>query len=85
MIGLAPPGIFVPVEINALVRRGVRLIGSYGARAREDMPVIVRMVERGQIDVKGGVSRKYQLSEAGNAYRDLRDGKIIGRAIIEMF
>ena len=79
------PGVVVPIEINALVRKGVRLIGSYGARARQDMPIITKMVETGQIDVRAGVSRIYQLHEAPDAYRDLRDGKVIGRAIIQMF
>ena len=72
--------------MNNLVRRQVRVIGSYGAQARKDMPVILRMIEKGQIDISKGISRRYKgLEQAEQAYKDLRDGKVVGRAIIEMF
>ena len=85
-IGLASPGTLGQVEMNNLVRRGVRVVGSYGGRVREDMPVVVDMVERGVVDVKRGISKRYRgLEKAQQAYEDLRDGKITGRCIVEMF
>ena len=85
-IGLASPGVFGQIEMNNLVRRGVRVIGSYGGRVRQDMPVVVDLVERGVVDVKRGISKRYHgLDKAQQAYEDLRDGKITGRCIVEMF
>ena len=73
-------------QMNNLVRRQVRVIGSYGARARADMPVILRMLEKGQLDITKNISRRYKgLDQTTQAYLDLRAGKVTGRAIIEMF
>jgi len=36
-----------PVEITRLVRRELRIIGSYGARTRSDMPEIIRLAAQG--------------------------------------
>jgi threonine dehydrogenase-like Zn-dependent dehydrogenase len=84
-IGLASPGVFGQIEMNNLVRRGVRVIGSYGGRVRQDMPVVVDLVERGVVDVKKGISKRYQgLEKAQQAYEDLQNGKITGRCIVEM-
>ena len=84
-IGLASPGVYAQLEMNDLVRRGVRVVGSYGGRVRQDMPVVVDLVERGVVDVTKGISRRYKgLEQAQQAYEDLRDGKITGRCIVEM-
>jgi len=84
MVGIAPMGVLAPVEITRLVRRQIKIIGSFGAKARTDLPAILRLVQKGAIDVSGTVTKTYTLAEAGQAYKDLDAGKITGRAIIQM-
>lgn len=64
--------------------RQIRIIGSYGARARTDTPAILRMVEKGAIDVSSPITARYSLANAAQAYKDLDAHKIIGRAVIDM-
>ncbi|KAK9134679.1 hypothetical protein Syun_014009 [Stephania yunnanensis] len=84
MIGLAPSIAIGEVDINRLVRRQVKIIGSYGARARQDLPKIIKLAETGIFDLSAAVSRKCKLEEAGEAYDDLNKGSIIGRAVVEI-
>lgn len=62
----------------------IKIIGSYGARARQDLPKVVKLAESGVFDLSAAVSRKCKLEEAGNAYRDLDSGSIVGRAVVEI-
>ncbi|KAL8166676.1 hypothetical protein V2J09_008175 [Rumex salicifolius] len=84
MIGLADATAKGEVDINRLVRRQVKIIGSYGARARQDLPKIVKLAESGMFDLSAAVSRKYDFEEADKAYEDLNQGKIIGRAVVDI-
>ncbi|OWM89897.1 hypothetical protein CDL15_Pgr012534 [Punica granatum] len=84
MIGLAKAGSVGEIDINRLVRRKIKVIGSYGARARQDLPKLVRLAESGIFDLNSAVSRKYKIEEAGKAFQDLDQGKIIGRAVVEI-
>ncbi len=84
VIGIAAGAATVPIEITRLVRRGIRLIGSYGGRVRTDVPAIIHMVQRGLIDPGRTVSRRVFLSEAPAAYEALNRGEIVGRAIVVM-
>lgn len=84
VVGIAPQNQAAQVEITRLVRRGIRLIGSYGARTRRDMPEIVSLAERGRLDVKKTVTRRYRLEEAGEAYSALDRGEVVGRSIVTM-
>ncbi|KAJ4963998.1 hypothetical protein NE237_023937 [Protea cynaroides] len=84
MIGLAPANSVGEVDINRLVRRQVKIIGSYGGRARQDLPKIVKLAETGIFDLNAAVSRKCTFEEAGNAYQDLNKGSIVGRAVVEI-
>lgn len=84
MIGLSLAGSIGEIDINHLVRRQVKVIGSYGGRARQDLPKIVRLAERGIFNLSGSVSRKCKFEEAGKAYEDLNNGKIVGRAVVEI-
>lgn len=72
------------VEITRIVRRSIRIIGSYGAKARQDIPAILSMIQQGLIDVSSPISRRYKFSDAEQAYKDLNNGLITGRAIVEM-
>jgi succinate semialdehyde reductase (NADPH) len=82
VIGLAPGQAAASIEVTRLVRRSIRLTGSYGCRVRTDMPEIVSLAARGLIDVGKAISRRYPLEECGGAYDALSRGEILGRAIL---
>ena len=81
-VGIAPGKTTAPVEITRLVRRGLRIIGSYGARTRADMPEIIRLAARGTFRPETIVTRRFTLDEADAAYAALDRGEILGRAIV---
>ena len=62
----------------------IKIMGSYGAKAQSDLPVIVNLAASGKLDLTSSVTQKYSLKDAGYAYNLLHDGKISGRAIIDM-
>ncbi len=82
MVGIAPAGVTAPVEITRTVRRGIRIIGSYGARTRADLPEVIVLARRGAVDVVRSVTRRYTLDQAAEAYAALNQGTIVGRAIV---
>jgi S-(hydroxymethyl)glutathione dehydrogenase/alcohol dehydrogenase len=84
VIGIAPGTTPAPIEITHLVRRGIRLQGSYGARVRSDVPEIIRLAASGRISVTQPITRRYRLDQADEAYRALDRGEITGRAIVVM-
>jgi S-(hydroxymethyl)glutathione dehydrogenase/alcohol dehydrogenase len=84
VIGIAPGSTPAPIEITHLVRRGIRLQGSYGARVRTDVPEIIRLAASGRISVTQPITRRYRLDQADEAYRALDRGEITGRAIVVM-
>jgi succinate semialdehyde reductase (NADPH) len=81
-VGIAPGKTSAPVEITRLVRRGLRIIGSYGARTRADMPEIIRLAARGTFRPETIVTKRFPLEEADAAYQALDRGDIVGRAIV---
>lgn len=84
VIGVAAGQAAAPIEITRLVRRGIRVTGSYGCRVRTDMPELIRLAADGKIDVARSISRRYPLGEVETAFRALDRGEIIGRAIVVM-
>ncbi|HSE94869.1 MAG TPA: zinc-binding dehydrogenase [Methylomirabilota bacterium] len=84
VIGIAAGTTPAPIEITHLVRRGIRLQGSYGARVRGDMPELIGLAARGQVSVSTPISRRYHLDQAAEAYGALDRGEITGRAIVVM-
>jgi S-(hydroxymethyl)glutathione dehydrogenase/alcohol dehydrogenase len=82
-VGLAGPDATADIPITHLVRRKVRVLGSFGARPRIDMPVVLDLAARGAIDVTAAVTRKYPFADAAQAYADLDRGAILGRAIVD--
>jgi succinate semialdehyde reductase (NADPH) len=84
VIGLAPGQATASIEVTRLVRRSIRLTGSYGCRVRTDMPEIVGLAARGLIDVSKPISRRYRLEECPEAYQALNRGEIMGRAIVTL-
>ena len=69
------------VEINRTVRRSQSILGSYGARTRQDLPAVV---DQGVINYRDVVSRRLPLEEAGAGYTALRNREIQGRAVVDM-
>jgi S-(hydroxymethyl)glutathione dehydrogenase/alcohol dehydrogenase len=81
-VGIAPGKTTAAVEITRLVRRELRIVGSYGARTRSDMPEIIRLAERGILRPEKMVTRRFALRDADAAYQALARGEIAGRAIV---
>ena len=81
-VGIAPVGERAAVEITRLVRRGLRIVGSYGGRPRTDMPSLLALVERGVLRPQDGISRRFRLDEVAAAYDALDRREIVGRAIV---
>ena len=84
MVGIAAAGATAPVEITPLVRRGVSIVGSYGASTRADLPEVIALARSGAVDVSRSVTRRYRLDQAAEAYDALIRGEIVGRAIVTM-
>lgn len=72
------------VEINRTVRRSQRILGSYGARTRQDLPAVVDLAARGVINYRDVVSRRFSLEQAGQGYEALRHRQVQGRAVVDM-
>ena len=83
-VGIAAGGATAAVPITGLVRRGLTITGSYGARTRRDLPEVVRLAAEGAFDVRRAVTRRCTLDEAPRAYDLLDRGEIRGRSIVVM-
>jgi S-(hydroxymethyl)glutathione dehydrogenase/alcohol dehydrogenase len=81
-VGIADGPAAAEIGITHVVRRSIRLIGSYGGRTRADMPTLIGLAEAGAVDVDAQVSMRVPLDEAGAAYQALDRGEIIGRALV---
>jgi len=81
-VGIAAGKATGPVEITRLVRRELRIIGSYGARTRTDMPEIIRLAAQGIFQPESMVTQRFSLDEADAGYQALARGEIVGRAIV---
>ena len=81
-VGIAPGKTTAPVEITRLVRRELRITGSYGARTRADMPEIIRLAAQGIFRPETMVTQRFALDDADAAYQALARGEIVGRAIV---
>jgi succinate semialdehyde reductase (NADPH) len=84
MVGIAPAGVAGRVDITRLVRRKLQILGSYGARARTDMPALLRLVAQGVVRPGQVITRRYGLDGAADAYAALDRGEIVGRAVVEI-
>ena len=83
-IGLGAGVQTAEVEINRTVRRSQSILGSYGARTRQDLPAVVDLAARGVINYRDVVSCRLPLEDAGKGYEALRNREIQGRAVIDM-
>lgn len=62
----------------------IQVIGSYGGRARQDLPKLVKLAESGIFNLTNAVTRKYKFEDANKAYEDLNKGNILSRAVVEI-
>jgi succinate semialdehyde reductase (NADPH) len=83
-VGIAAADVRAPLELTRLVRRSLRITGSYGARVRADMPNLLALVESGVLTPAASVTRRFPLAEAAEAYAALDRREIVGRAIVVM-
>ncbi|MEA4943789.1 MAG: zinc-binding dehydrogenase [Propionicimonas sp.] len=83
-VGLAAGAQAADVPINRLVRRGQVIHGSYGARTRTDLPAVVDLAARDVINYRDVVSLRIPLEKAGETYALLEEGRIAGRAVVDM-
>ncbi len=83
-VGIAPAGERAGVEITRLVRRAIRIVGSYGGRPRADMPRLLSLVSKGVLHPEESVTRRFTLNEVVSAYAALDRREILGRAIVVM-
>lgn len=84
MLGIAPTGQTAEVEITRLVRRKIQIAGSFGGRPRHDLAHLAQLVAEGLLNPSALITRRFSLAEADEAYALLANGKIVGRALIEM-
>jgi S-(hydroxymethyl)glutathione dehydrogenase/alcohol dehydrogenase len=84
-IGLpTAPGVTFPLEIGRMVRREIRLMGSYGGRPRQDMPELIALAERGGVSIEKTVTRRYPLERVNEGFDALAQGEVLGRSIVEL-
>lgn len=83
-IGLGAGRQTADVEINRTVRRSQKILGSYGARSRQDLPAVVDLAARGVIDYNDLVTRRYKLEDVAEGYEALRNREVQGRAVVDM-
>ncbi|KAH0908895.1 hypothetical protein HID58_032216 [Brassica napus] len=51
------------IDINRLVRRKIKVIGSYGGRARQELPKVVKLEESGIFNLANAVSTSLRMQE----------------------
>nr|WP_197380501.1 zinc-binding dehydrogenase [Mycolicibacterium mengxianglii] len=83
-VGIAAGAATASIEITPLVRRGLRVMGSFGGRTRQDLPAVIDLAASGVFSVEDTVTRTYSLDAAGEAFDALARGEIQGRAVITM-
>ncbi len=81
-VGIGAGAAAAEIEITHLVRREIRLVGSFGARTRTDMPHVVDLAASGAIDLDALISERVGLDDAERIYRALDRGEVRGRALV---
>ena len=85
MVGIAPEGDRVPIEMTTLVRNQKTLTGSYygSGSPHETFEKMIDFYLRDRIDVAGLIQRRYTLDQINEGFDDMLSGKV-GRGVIEM-
>jgi len=77
-------GAELSIPITDIVRRRIRIVGSYAAVAREDMPRLLDIVGKGKLDPTALISMRRPLDAVGECFDALSRGEVTGRALIEV-
>lgn len=83
-VGIAAGASSANVQITPLVRRGLRIMGSFGGRTRTDLPAVIELAASGAFSVSDTVTRSYPIGQVSDAFTALSRGEIQGRAVITM-
>lgn len=67
LVGIAPAGVSAALNIAHVVRRKIQILGSYGARARTDMPKVLALAEAGTIRLDRLITDRFTLDDAALA------------------
>ncbi len=79
------PGPEMTIDPNLFVRGQRQFRGSLGAsRPLRDFELFLRLHREGRFPLEKLVTRRYALEEINEACDDLRAGRILGRAIVEL-
>ena len=81
-VGIGAGAAAAEIEITHMVRREIRLLGSFGARTRADMPRVIALAAAGAIDLERLISARVGLEQAEETYRALERGAVSGRALV---
>ena len=84
LLGLTPMGTRIDFKTDEVVRRGIRVVGSYygDCIASRDFRLYSELYLEGLLDLEGLISQTYQgLEKAGLAYESMLSGEA-GRAVV---
>jgi succinate semialdehyde reductase (NADPH) len=84
VVGIAARGTTGEFDLATIARRKLQIKGSYGAKPRRDMPVLLDLVARGQLRPQDAISRRYPFEEVQEAFDALNRGEILGRAVVDL-
>ncbi|KEI44143.1 zinc-binding dehydrogenase [Saccharopolyspora rectivirgula] len=84
VVGIAPKGTTGEFDLATIARRKLQIKGSYGAKPRRDMPILLDLVARGQLRPKDAITRRYPFSQVQEAFTALDRGETIGRSVIDI-
>lgn len=84
VIGIAPRGTSAEFDLATIARRKLQIKGSYGAKPRRDMPVVLDLVARGLLRPQDTISRHYAFDDVQAAYDALDRGETQGRAVVDI-
>jgi Zinc-binding dehydrogenase/Glutamine amidotransferase domain len=82
LVGVGAPDASASILLQSLLRRQIRLVGSYGGRPRSDMPLLLRMAASGQLDLGATITSARPLSDIEAVYRCLNAGDVVGRIVM---
>lgn len=84
LAGIAPVGQTIGVDITKVVRRKIRILGSFGARASTAMPAVLELAGQGVLNLEALITDRFSFAEVDAAYQRLNAGEIRGRGLIEI-
>jgi succinate semialdehyde reductase (NADPH) len=82
LVGLMPLGHKTPLGLARVVRGGIAVLGSYGARPRVDLPTVIKMVDRGLLSPERLAGPFYKLEQINEAVEALRSGRAIRPVVV---